>query len=85
MTCQQCLALYLGIDIPVTTRALRAAVIGHLFSCPACLTTARDVCRPYASGDLTFAPLWTDADLIDPEFVAVVASASRRRKRSRRA
>ena len=84
MTCQQCLALYLGIEIPVTTRGFRAAVIAHLIGCESCLATARDVCQPHASADLTFAPLWTEADFIDPEFVSVVARARRKRASARR-
>jgi hypothetical protein len=57
-----------------------AAVITHLVSCEGCLTTARDVCQPYASADLDFAPLSLDeADVIDHEFVAVVAKAAAER------
>ena len=84
MTCQQCLALYLGIEIPVNTRGYRAAVIAHLIGCESRLATARDVCRPHAAADLTFAPLWTEADFIDPEFVSVVARARRKRASARR-
>jgi hypothetical protein len=77
MTCQQCQALNLGIEIPVTTRAFRATVIAHPVACEPCRTIARDVCLPTALVDLTFAPLWTNAVFINPEFIAIVGRASR--------
>jgi hypothetical protein len=84
MTCQQCLALYLGLEVPVTTRGFRAAVIAHLIECEGCLTTAREMCRAHAFSDMTFAPLFSRADFIDAEFVSVVAGAGRKRRSTRR-
>jgi hypothetical protein len=84
MTCQQCLALYLGLEVPVTTRGFRAAVIAHLVGCEGCLTENREMCLPHAFSDLTFAPLWSPTDFIDAEFVSVVGRADRKRRSPRR-
>jgi hypothetical protein len=64
--------LYRGFCVPVTTRALRAAICRHLLSCPACRDLARDV-SAQASPDMPIeAPLWEPEDLVDLEFVTTV-------------